>query len=75
MIDLIDLKESNKEEVLREIRKRDEGKKEENLESVKNILDYVREYKDNALKELTKKFDGVSIDDFKVSDEEIDEAL
>ena len=59
MIDLIDLKESNKEEVLREIRKRDEGKKEENLESVKNILDYVREYKDNALKELTKKFDGL----------------
>lgn len=74
MIDLIDLKESNKEEVLKEIRKRDEGKKEENLESVKNILDYVREYKDKALKELTKKFDGVSIDDFKVSDEEIDEA-
>lgn len=74
MIDLIDLKESNKEEVLNEIRKRDEGKKEENLEAVKNILDYVRGYKDKALKELTKKFDGVLIDDFKVSDEEIDEA-
>ncbi|MDU1052674.1 histidinol dehydrogenase [Clostridium baratii] len=74
MIDLIDLKVSNKEEVLNEIRKRDEGKKEENLELVKNILDYVRKGKDKALKELTKKFDGVSIDDFKVSDEEIDEA-
>ncbi|MEM4040520.1 MAG: histidinol dehydrogenase [Ignisphaera sp.] len=32
------------------------------LDNVKNIIEYVRKYGDRALKELTKKFDGVDID-------------
>ncbi|WP_048187302.1 histidinol dehydrogenase [Methanococcus voltae] len=39
---------------------------------VSDILKNVRENKDSALKEYTKKFDGVDIEDFKVSKQEID---
>lgn len=41
---------------------------------VKEILDNVKNNGDNALKEYTKKFDKVDIDDFKVHNEEIEQA-
>jgi histidinol dehydrogenase len=41
---------------------------------VKEILDNVKNNGDNALREYTKKFDKVDIDDFKVHKEEIEQA-
>ncbi|WP_298517470.1 histidinol dehydrogenase [uncultured Methanobrevibacter sp.] len=44
------------------------------LDTVSDILNNVRENGDEAVKSYTEKFDGVLIDDLKVSDEEIKEA-
>ncbi len=44
------------------------------LDTVSDILKNVRENKDSALREYTQKFDGVIIDNLKVSDKEIKEA-
>ena len=44
------------------------------LDTVSDILKNVRENEDSALREYTQKFDGVIIDNLKVSDEEIKEA-
>lgn len=44
------------------------------LPTVSEILENVQKNGDNALKEYTKKFDGVDIDNFKVTSEEIDKA-
>ena len=44
------------------------------LDTVSDILKNVSENKDSALREYTQKFDGVTIDNLKVSDEEIKEA-
>ncbi|MBE2899420.1 histidinol dehydrogenase [Methanothermobacter thermautotrophicus] len=41
---------------------------------VADIISMVREGGDGALRELTQKFDGVTVDNFRVSQEEIDEA-
>ena len=44
------------------------------MEEVKKIVEDVRKRGDSALVELTKKFDGVSLEKIKVSDSEIDNA-
>lgn len=43
-------------------------------DSVYDILSQVREEQDEGLKQLTKKFDDVDLDEFQVTDEEIREA-
>lgn len=43
--------------------------------AVSDILETVREGGDAAIRELTEKFDGVRLDDFRVSEEEIAEAV
>lgn len=45
------------------------------LASATEIVEEVRQRKDEALRELTAKFDGVEISSFKVTDEEIARAL
>ena len=48
----------------------------EDLEkSVSAILEKVRDGGDAAIRELTKKFDGVELSDFRVTEEEMQEAL
>ncbi|HIP16944.1 MAG TPA: histidinol dehydrogenase [Methanothermococcus okinawensis] len=42
--------------------------------TVKKILDSIKNKGDEALREFTKKFDGVNIEDFKVYEDEIEEA-
>ncbi|RBP91408.1 histidinol dehydrogenase [Cytobacillus firmus] len=42
---------------------------------VKDIIESVRQNGDQALKDYTEKYDGISLDDFKVSQAEIEEAL
>ena len=44
------------------------------LDTVSEILNNVKKNGDAALKSYTKKFDGVLIDDLKVTDDEIKEA-
>ena len=44
-------------------------------EVVKKIIKYVRKNGDKALTKFTKKFDSYNVDNFKVSDEEIKEAI
>ena len=44
------------------------------LDTVSEILDNVRENGDEAVKSYTEKFDGVMVDDLKVSSKEIEEA-
>ena len=39
------------------------------------IIDEIRKNGDEVAKAYTKKFDGIEIDDFRVSQQEIDEAL
>lgn len=43
--------------------------------SVAEIINNVRKFGDDALRDYTKKFDRAKIDDFKVTDEEIDAAV
>ena len=43
--------------------------------SVSAILKNVQENGDRALRELTEKFDGVRLDSFRVTEEEVQEAL
>lgn len=43
--------------------------------SVKEIVESVRNNGDKALKEYTEKYDGITLDDFLVSEKEIEEAL
>jgi sulfopropanediol 3-dehydrogenase len=47
---------------------------QEVTESVRDILSAVRERGDEALYELTERFDGVDVDDFRVSEAEIEAA-
>lgn len=44
------------------------------LEIVSDILDNVKNNQDNAIREYTEKFDGVIIENLKVSKDEINEA-
>lgn len=48
---------------------------EEQRAIVKNIIETVRQNGDQALKEYTEKFDGISLDELKVPQAEIEEAL
>ena len=44
------------------------------LDIVSDILDNVKNNQDKAIREYTEKFDGVTIEDLKVSEDEIKEA-
>ncbi|WP_282141235.1 histidinol dehydrogenase [Cytobacillus oceanisediminis] len=48
---------------------------EEQRAIVKDIIESVRQNGDQALKDYTEKFDGISLNDFKVSQAEIEEAF
>ena len=63
---------------LREVRtltNRNVNLSEELEKSVSAILEKVRDGGDAAIRELTKKFDGVELSDFRVTEEEMQEAL
>jgi histidinol dehydrogenase len=45
------------------------------IDAVRDIVDQVRRGGDDALRELTERFDGVGIDDLRVERAELDEAL
>ncbi len=60
---------------VRRITKRDQSENAEIRTQTEKILKAVQERGDAALREFTERFDGVKIDDFLVSDKEIEEAV
>ena len=70
------LDESTKKNLLEDLLKRSPNSYGKYEQSVKEILDDVREKKDQALFDYTEKFDGVRLDgsSIQVTDEEIREA-
>lgn len=54
--------------------KRPEADVTELFDTVRGVLDDIKEKGDSALKDYTQKFDGVSLDSFLVSEDEISEA-
>lgn len=52
-----------------------EGGNEEQLKTVREVLQAVREQGDAAVKAYTKKWDGIDLDELRVTQEEIDEAV
>ena len=57
-----------------EVIKRSEQDVNDIIPIVDGIINTVREKNDDALRDYTKQFDGVKIDDLKVSESEIKEA-
>lgn len=60
---------------IRKITKRDQAENADIRNSVEKILSDVEQRGDEALRELTEKFDGVHIDTFLVTPEEIEQAV
>lgn len=73
---IIQLNEESKKEVLSTLMKRSPGQNKEVQDIVDGVLDDVREHGDEAVLRLTEKFDGVRLtpETLKVSHAEIDEA-
>ena len=60
---------------IRRITKRDQAENEDIRKAVEGILADIEECGDAAVKEYTKRFDGVDLDSFLVTPEEIDRAV
>jgi histidinol dehydrogenase len=65
----------NQKEVVQAILERNQFEFQQVNEAVKDILSRVKSYGDEALRAYTKTFDGVLLDDFKVSEKELSEAF
>lgn len=60
---------------IRRITKRDQAESEDIRKAVEDILADIEQRGDAAVREYTKRFDGVDLDSFLVSPEEIDDAV
>lgn len=60
---------------IRRITKRDQAESEDIRKAVEAILADIEQRGDDAVREYTKRFDGVDLDSFLVSPEEIDDAV
>ncbi len=74
MIKILDATGEGSSEILKDILDRGDKESNEITKSVMEILEGVEKDGDEALKEFTKRFDGVEIDDFLVSQDEIEAA-
>lgn len=68
---IVQLKKENRIELL----KRSQIDSNSVLETVQDIVSDVKNNQDNALRSYTKKFDGVDLKEFLVSDDEVNESL
>ncbi|MGL4774642.1 MAG: histidinol dehydrogenase [Clostridium sp.] len=75
MLKIYEYNEKTKVSLLKDLKEREDEDNREALRSVEEILKTVRENGNQALKSFTKKFDGIEVDDFLVSDEEIEESI
>ena len=71
---LSEINQKNAEELKAYLESRNEEISSDIIIKVSKILEDVRKRKDAAVKEYTEMFDGISMDDFKVSEAEIEEA-
>lgn len=71
---LTEIRKENRKELRTYLDSRSQEISADILTKAMNILTDVRENGDAALKKYTKQFDGVDLSEFKVSEEEIDEA-
>ncbi|WP_312668094.1 histidinol dehydrogenase [Tissierella praeacuta] len=69
------IKGSDRKEILKRLLSRSKLEIDEINSIVKDILSNTRMKKDKALREYTEKFDGVLLEDFLVSEEEMENAL
>lgn len=69
------INKENKEELIEYLESRTTSISSDILLKVTDIIEDVRKNKDEALKRYTKQFDGIDIEDFLVSDQEIEEAI
>lgn len=65
---------TNKQQVIDEVLNRSQFELEEVNKKVKDVLDNIKKNGDKALFDYTEKFDGVKLDNLKVSENEIEEA-
>lgn len=72
MLEILELTNDSKIEILDMLRKRKEANTTEIEQRVKSIINAVRDQKDKALKSFTKEFDKVDLDSIEVSAEEIE---
>lgn len=74
---IVTLDEQSKQNILTDLLKRDPNNYDSYADTVQEIVDAVKERKDEALFECTKRFDGADIDasNIRVTEEEIQEAL
>lgn len=73
---IIELNQETKANILENLLKRSPNQYEQYSSVVENIIQQIKEQKDQALFALTKRFDGASItkDSIRVTDEELEEA-
>ena len=74
MIRILDATGEGSSDILKDILDRGDKESSDITKSVMDILSGVEKDGDKALKEFTKRFDGVEIDDFLVSQDEIEAA-
>ena len=74
-LNLLEINESNKLELIKELKERTAETEQDVITSVKNILSKVKGEGDKALFDFTKNFDKVELDKLEVSAEEIDECF
>ncbi|MDO4465791.1 MAG: histidinol dehydrogenase [Bacillota bacterium] len=72
---LQEIKKSEKESLNEYLLSRTQEISGEILMAAQNILNDVKKNKDAACKKYTKQFDGIDIENFRVSEEEIEEAI
>lgn len=71
MLDVFNLKRQGLEDLIKSLKKREEDSNSNISKIVEDILNDVRNNGDIALIKYTKKFDGVELDNFLVSEEEL----
>lgn len=75
MLNLIKVNESNKQKLINDLKERISEADEKITKSVGEILNKVKNEGDNALTELTEKFDKVKLESFEVSEADLDECF
>ncbi|MGL5151471.1 MAG: histidinol dehydrogenase [Clostridium sp.] len=75
MMKIYDYTEENKKIILKELSNREDSDNDEILKNVQLILSNIKDNGDKALKEYSKKFDGVDIENFLVTEEELSQAI
>lgn len=69
------IKEKNNRQFIEELNSRSTQDYKKIMDLVKNIVEDVKENGDTALKKYAEKFDGIKVDNFLVTKEEINEAM